>query len=258
MKGYYFYCVRYSNGSPLTAFGIDGKSKTEICSLGDIEAIISPVDLLKYGSKEIAKNAKEDLKWIIKHAQMHERVIEEAMKESAVVPMKFGVVFKNKKNLEDTLHKNSDKFKKILKSLDGKEEWSVKIYVNEKKLKDEIKNRNKTLKKELKNAKKLPKGADYFKELEVEEKVNRILLKEIEKYSKSFFKALKSLAESARENKILSKEFVGKDDSMILNSAYLVKKDNIKRFKKKLKELESSNESFIFECTGPWPPYNFV
>jgi len=152
----------------------------------------------------------------------------------------------------------SDKFKKILKSLDGKEEWSVKIYVNEKKLKDEIKNRNKTLKKELKNAKKLPKGADYFKELEVEEKVNRILLKEIEKYSKSFFKALKSLAESARENKILSKEFVGKDDSMILNSAYLVKKDNIKRFKKKLKELESSNESFIFECTGPWPPYNFV
>jgi hypothetical protein len=47
---------------------------------------------------------------------------------------------------------------------------------------------------------------------------------------------------------------------MILNGAYLVAEEQLATFRAELKNLseEYSDFGFIYEMTGPWPPYNFV
>ncbi len=57
----------------------------------------------------------------------------------AVIPMKFGTIFKTKENLEATLKKYYSKFKQSLENLKGKQEWSVKAYLNRKAFEKEVK-----------------------------------------------------------------------------------------------------------------------
>lgn len=272
MQGLYLYCIRNKkNNEKLKVAGIDG-GKVFAIPYKDIEAVVSNIDVQKFNTKEIARKAKEDLKWIIAQSEIHERVTEQAMglklKKSeilnlkseirAVIPMKFGTIFKDKKNLEQILQKNSKKFKNVLRKLNGKEEWGVKVYVDEKRLSDELKNKDRAVKAKIKGAKRLPQGADYFQELEVEDLIGKRIQQEVDKQGKFFFKSFKLAAYDARENKILAKEFAGKNNPMVLNSAYLIHKKSVKDFQKKVDELKSRNPAFIFECTGPWPPYNFV
>lgn len=78
--------------------------------------------------KKFKKKAQEDIAWIKEKAQNHEKVIEEAMGMGSVIPMQFGVIFKTKENLEETLSKHFDQFKQSLEKLTGKQEWGLKVF----------------------------------------------------------------------------------------------------------------------------------
>ncbi len=46
---------------------------------------------------------------------------------------------------------------------------------------------------------------------------------------------------------------------MILNSVFLIYKDKVSDFMDILNALKElfENKGIFFDCTGPWPPYNF-
>jgi hypothetical protein len=268
MKGLYLYCIRphsVAKSHKLKAGlrGIDNKSKVTGIPYKDIEAIVSAVDLKEYNSKELAQHAKEDIGWIIKNAKRHENVVEAAMgikskdrKFNTIIPMKFGMIFEKPQNLEDILKKEYQKFKKLLARLTGKQEWSVKVYAKELALREKLKSSEKKVQKQIKRAKALPRGADYFGELEVKKELSNVMQKKIDELNRKFFKSLSAL-ESCR-NKNLAEEFAGHKEPMILNSAYFISEDDVDGFINEAQELQKANPEFIFEYTGPWPPYNFV
>jgi hypothetical protein len=272
MKGLYVYCIRMNSGTSLRVRGIEGKSKAASISYKDIEAVVSAVDLKEYGSKELARRAQEDLKWIIKYAQKHEHVIEAVMglkkkndkskairyKLDAVIPMKFGMIFKNQQNIEDMLQKEYKKFKKLLTYFTGKQEWNVTVYAKEAALKEKLKSSDKNVRLQITHAKNLPRGADYFGEIEVNKTLNTLLGKNIESLTARFFRLLSVSAAKSRNNKVLTKEFAGRQDSMVLNSAYLIYESKVRDFAREVKKLQTLYPEFAFEYTGPWPPYNFV
>jgi hypothetical protein len=260
MKGIYIYCIRWR-----------GKGGHFNIAYKDIEAVVREVDLEKFSSEEIAKRAKEDIGWITDQAKAHEKIIERAMKRKqsaygstalrlygSVIPMKFGTIFKDKASLENTLKNNYRKFKNLLKKLEGREEWSVKIYIKEDKLKESLKKGNKKIRAQDNRRKSSATGIDYFEELEVEKMVDEALEKEAEKLASKIFNELSKISFTARKNNILPKEFVGKEEPMILNCAYLVEKKNLKSFDKKVQAIRRLYPECIVECTGPWPAYNFV
>ncbi len=47
---------------------------------------------------------------------------------------------------------------------------------------------------------------------------------------------------------------------MIFNGAFLVKKEKVDAFHGEIQTLQTEYEKlgFIFESSGPWPPFNFV
>jgi len=264
-KGLYLYCVRGKASSQFTAKGIDGKEKVFVLPYQDVEAVVSNVCLEEFDSEEIKHKAQEDLNWIKNKAQIHEAVIEKAMRYDgkilAVIPMSFGTIFKSREKIKQILDEDYSKFQTILKNLQGKQEWSVKVYlVNRKVLEEEIKNSNEVVKSKEKEIASMPKGMAYFFEKQIKEIIASELNKEIENYMHDFFLILKRYAEIGLKGKILEKEFTGKLESMILNAIYLIQEKNIQDFKQEIKRLnrEMEPKGFKFEYSGPWPPYNFV
>jgi len=239
-----------------------GGGKAFFIPYKDIEAVVSEVSLEEFGSREIQRRAAEDSEWIKVKALMHEKVIETAMNNSAglIIPMKFGTIFKDRENLNGSLKKDYLMFKGFLKSLKGKEERSVKIYCKSELFENEIKKKSSIIQRKLEEIKSLPAGRQYFLEEEINEMAKKEARNSINNYSALFFGKLKWSAEELKENKILGKELTQRNEPMIFNGTFLVKKEKVDGFQKEIQKLQAEYEKigFTFESSGPWPPYNFV
>jgi len=266
VKGLYLYgicpSVKIKNLSDKdTSKGIGGGKVFRIL-YQDIEAIIGEISLKEFGSEEIQRKAAEDLEWIKDKALTHERVIEIAMNNSdgLIIPMKFGMIFKDRESLISSLKKNYLKFKGLFKNLQGKEERSVKTYCKFELFENEIKKKSPIIQGKLEEIKSLSVGRQYFLKEEINEMVKREARNSVNNYIPLFLEKLKELVEELKENKILGKELTQRNDSMVFNGAFLVKKERVDKFQKEIQKLQSEYKKigFTFESSGPWPPYNFV
>ena len=131
-------------------------------------------------------------------------------------------------------------FKQPLTRLEGKEEWTVKIYANLKRMRDYISKNNTRLEEE-----KL-----------IQDKLNRKLNESKQKT----FGWMKKQAEEARLDETLPKESNQKKKTMVLNSTYLVSKEDREDFARVVRFLEKEYKSMglSFESTGPKVPNNFL
>jgi len=259
----YLYCIRKKTNFEFSCQGMDGNKVWTLPYQG-LEAVISEVCLEKFDSKEIQKKAQEDLKWIKEKAQLHEKVVEQAMKKAdkivSIIPMKFGTIFRTKKRLAQALKKYYSKFKQCLENLAGKQEWSVKTYLNRRAFEKEIKKDNPMVQEKEKEIALMPEGMAYFMQKQIDEIVSKEADKALENYTQSFFEKLKKYADAGTKGKILEKELTEKFLPMILNAIFLVAEEKLKDFIKEINRLnkEFKDKGFIFEYSGPWPPYHFV
>jgi len=245
----YLYCIKNREEKKTKIKGIDSKSMVFSIPCQNIQAMVSKVDFKKFGSKEIAQKAKEDLKWIITYSQKHEDIIEKIGVES-VIPMRFGTIFKSQKGVLDLLEKDFQNFRDILDKLQNKQEWGLKVYIKEDLFKKELKAKNKNL--------RLPKKANYFQELEKKEELEEIFYQESEAQARKILESLSKIAVGFQRNNNLAKELTGKSEPMILNAAFLLEKNKLELFTKKIKQLKKVHPTLIIDYTGPWPPYNFI
>ena len=206
-KGFYLYCIRARSDSGLSAEGIGGGEIFAI-PYQDLEAVVSEVSLKEFGSEEIQKKAQEDLGWIKEKALIHQNVVQEAMELrdlpyplqvdplknkglKAVIPMKFGTIFKTTENLEATLKKYYSKFKQSLENLKGKQEWSVKAYLNRKTFENEVKKVSKVVQEKEREIAQLPEGVAYFAQKQIDEATSKEADRALQNYTENFFETLK-------------------------------------------------------------------
>ncbi|MBU2635120.1 GvpL/GvpF family gas vesicle protein [Patescibacteria group bacterium] len=266
-KGFYLYCIREKTNSKFSTAGIDGGEISAIF-YQDLEAVVSLVSLAEFSSEEIQKKAQEDLAWIKEKAQVHEKVVEEAMGKNplknkglkAVIPMKFGTIFKTKENLEESLKKHYNQFRESLKRLKGKQEWSVKTYLNRKVFEKEVKKVSSVVQEKEKEIAQFPEGAAYFMQKQVDEAASKEADKALQDYAEKFFETLKQYTKTGTKGKILEKELTGKSLPMVLNAIFLVSEKKLEDFIKEIDKLnrEYKPKGFNFEYSGPWPSYNFI
>lgn len=266
-KGLYVYAIKEKGdvSLPLSLRGIDQKGQVFTYHYREIEAVVSQVSIQEYTSEEIQKKSKEDINWIKEKALLHENVIEEAMKDSdktlSIIPMTFGIIFKNKRNLQSMLEKRYLYFKKNLKELKGKREWSIKVYLEDrKKIEQIVKEKDKEVKAKEEEIKTLPEGMAFFMEEELKETIAKGIKREINNNSDILFKELTEYAFSIKEGKLLDKELTGKNEPMVINILLLIKDKDKDLFRGKVAEISQiwSERGFYLECNGPFPVYNFL
>ena len=76
----------------------------------------------------------------------------------------------------------------------------------------------------------------------------------------AYYDEFRNLSESTCFSNLLPKEYTGREDTMILNAAFLVNKTKVTDFKSTADNLrkKDGNSCFIIEVTGPWPPFSFI
>jgi hypothetical protein len=176
-----------------------------------------------------------------------------------VLPFKFGTVFENEANVEKLLKVNNIEFKAVLASLDGKEEWGLKIYCNSEYFKDALCRGNERIAEIDKEILAAGKGKAFFLKKKKDEIIKDVINEKISEYTKDCFERLKVTAVDTKINNILPKEVTEKQEDMVLNTAFLINKERLKGFVNVLAYLKTKylNKGLILDCTGPWPPYNF-
>jgi hypothetical protein len=222
-------------------------------------AVANRVSADEFSEENLKKNLA-NLEWIQTKASIHEQVIEAVMRNACVIPFKFGTLFNTEENLKTMLKKHIGGFKDTLKYLEDKEEWGVKIYCQTERLKKNLIQDDKellNLDKEINSAS--PGKAFIFKKKK-EELVNTIVNKKLNEYGQDSFERLKQHSIQSRINKLLPQEVTERKDDMILNSVFLIDKNKVANFVNTVEgiKIRYADQGLFFDCTGPWPPYNFT
>jgi len=244
----YLYCVvkcgeeRSFNGVPAIG-GCDDEIHSVV--FDDLACVVSDSPDMKYDSTRANMMA-------------HETVIEQVMKESTVLPIRFGTVTRKDSGspVEDIRHKLLEsRFKEFLSlhgEMDNRVELGLKVlWRDEKAIYEEIVIENRELRKLRDSMKGLSPQATHFDRLRLGEMVKKALDQKRDKEAKMLLTRLRPIADRVRENRIIM-------DRMVLNAALLVSKDRERECDEVVKRLdEEAGERMVFKYTGPDPPFNF-
>jgi len=267
MDGLYLYCIREKTegASGLSAGGIDGKKEAFTIVHRELEAVVSRVSMSKFASEEIRKRALEDLNWIKEKALAHESVIQAAMRGSDgptdVIPMRFGIIFKDKTGLKETLERDYAKMRRLLNGIRGKQEWGIKVYLADSEaFVLMVKKENEEINMKEKEMASMPEGMAYFIEEELRQTVRDETDKKLDTVLDNLFQKLGEGAAESVKTAIVDREITGKTESMVLNAAFLVQAGKVDSFKNVLEDIDKDvkTKGLRLECSGPWPPFNFT
>ncbi|MGB7532221.1 MAG: GvpL/GvpF family gas vesicle protein [Halobacteriota archaeon] len=237
-KGKYVYGIL--NNSEERNFGEIGIDKEEVYCINfkDISAVVGDSALKTY------EVTREKL-------LAHEQVIREVMKAHTVIPMTFGTVAKDEKDVENMLERMYVEFKQVLERIENKLQIDVKAIWNKDVAYRSILREDEEIRKLSEKVSKKPADKTYNERVELGKKVMSVLGKKKEGYIKEITEALRTHIEDSQQNKL-------KDDKMIMNTSFLVAKAKEKEIYKKLDELdEKYGEDMQVIAVGPLPPYSF-
>jgi hypothetical protein len=252
----YLYCL--ANQEPELTETEDSAGNLYLIRHRGLYAVAGKVKETQFGENGLKENMA-DLEWIKANTATHERIIERVMSNADVIPFKFATLFNTDQSLKAMLEGYGQEFDAILQRLGNKQEWGVKIYCDIEKVKAfSIANEPEILEIENKMSSS-PPGKTFFLEKKKAELLAKAVNDRINEYCQESFDLLKDLSFEAHINKLLPKQLTEREDDMVLNSAFLVGKDEVGDFINIVDMLKAHYETkgFLIGCTGPWPPYNF-
>ncbi|HEU5316181.1 MAG TPA: GvpL/GvpF family gas vesicle protein [Chloroflexota bacterium] len=183
------------------------------------------------------------------HEHVNELVIEQGF---TPVPMSFGTVFSSEDSVKEFLTDTYDALFDVLKKMQGKLEYGLKVNWNREEVLAEIEKEN----EELRQLKAEIAGnrltSTYFARMQLGRLIEQALAEKSQAYIRDIYDNLRDAAIASRSNKPIG-------DKMIMNAAFLVERDKTAIFDHKLEEIAKKYEGkLIFRQNGPWAPYNFV
>ncbi|MBI5188385.1 MAG: GvpL/GvpF family gas vesicle protein [Nitrospirae bacterium] len=237
----YIYCiVATGNEEKFGPFGIGGRGdELYTITYQDTGALVSNTPILNY------KVNRENL-------LCHERAIEEVMKYHTVLPVRFGTVAEDEKQVKRILEKEYIRFRQLLDEMGGKKELGLKVVFKEEAIyKDILTNYNEIrIRKEM--IANEPPEKTYHQRMEIGKMVEVALEKEKKKYRENILHTLMPLCKDVRINNTYG-------ERMIVNAAFLVNKHREAEFDIRVNELSDKYVDLVkFKYVGTLPPFNFV
>jgi len=181
----------------------------------------------------------------------HEQVIREVMKAHTVIPMTFGTVAKDEKDVEDMLERMYAEFKQVLKRIEDKLQIDVKAIWDKDIIYTGILGEDEEIRRLSEKVSKNPADKTYEERVELGKKVMSVLGKRKKEHINEITDALSPYIEDSQQNKLT-------EDKMIMNTSFLLNKAKEQEIYRKLDVLdEQYGEDVQIIAVGPLPPYNF-
>ncbi len=252
----YVYCISDSNQPHDSMAGIPDLKALRI---GNFNVYVKYVSDSEFSEENLKKNLN-DIQWLDTNARDHLRVIGQIMENESVIPFKFGTIFLSEERLNKFISDYSSSLSENFQRIEGREEWSVRIYCDRKMMSqqiDRLSEEASSLEKQIQSS--LPGKAFLLRRKKtelIENETDRL----INQFGQEYYNKFKELSNLTSLNNILPEELTGRTEKMILNAAFLVPKRNVESFMGKADSLlkKDDNLGFSIETTGPWPPFSFI
>lgn len=242
----------------LTSF--DGKGTVETLSINDNLAIICRLDSKEYSENIIENKIENDMEWLQEKAFHHHEIIEQLYKKYTIIPLKFCTIYQNETSLKESIQEVQLKLSETFKYIYNKDEWALKIYGDDAKIKEDIDQNNEIIASKRKEISNLPRGKRFFEEKKIESILEEELEKEKQLVGEKLQQQLRNIAVDYSIKKNWSKDVTGLKEDMIWNSVYLIPKNKIEDFKNIISNQKQTiqGNGWRLEVTGPWPAYHFA
>ncbi|MBO0729289.1 MAG: GvpL/GvpF family gas vesicle protein [Acidimicrobiaceae bacterium] len=246
--GLYVYGFTSAVPSPTWAVsGVNGARVSAIAESG-VAAIVSDVAATPQ-AWGIDENGEPDLTLLAPRMHEHERVLEAALAEFTVVPMRFGIVYPCQEALRDVLRVHAPELHAAIGQLAGKVEWGL------------------TVTRERRTTSGRPTGDGTHVAgrayLNYRESERAAAAQEAER-NRGAAAAIHQAADAVASASILHppKRATGAAEAgaeSLLRASYLVGDTDRARFEQTIVEAldAGSDLGLKGELTGPWPAYNF-
>ncbi|MDD5599437.1 MAG: GvpL/GvpF family gas vesicle protein, partial [Victivallaceae bacterium] len=173
---------------------------------------------------------------------------------------KFATVFFNEQNLLAFLRKYREKLTEKLNDIEGKEEWGVKIRCDEDGFRHHIvENDPQVVALDGEIASSSP-GKAYLLKRKRQQLIEDVTGNNMNLYRELFMETFRAASCEVQANPLPPENPNNHEaDRLILNLAVLIEQTGLQEFSGNLEKLEGEFQSkgFRFDCSGPWPPYNF-
>lgn len=240
-EGKYIYCIiddgKVQTFGPL-GIGGGGNELYTVC-FNDLAAVVSNSPIIKYSV------SRENM-------IAHEKAIEEVMKKHTVLPVRFCTIAEDEAKVKRILEKEYDKFKNLLKGIQGKRELGLKVVLKEDVIYKDILEKYKDIKVLKEKIATLPSEKTYSQRAKIGEMVEAALQKEKEIYGEEILNTLSPLALEVKTNNTYG-------ERMIINAAFLVERHKEAEFDQRVQELDATyGDKMKFKYVGTLPPFNFI
>lgn len=247
------YCVLSAADAPALPDirGIARGSVVECVIDGDLAVLVSEVPLADYDDERL-RDHLNDIDWVERTARAHEDVLDQALAVCTIVPLRLCTLFRDRDAVRRLLRDERASLGAGLRTLAGRAEWGLKLFVNSRRLQESL------AAAAADDAES--DGLSYINRKQRERETRAAADEAISEYAATAHERLAAVAEAARVNPTQRPEAHGHAGEMVLNGAYLVKRDREPQLMRVVEELRSEWEGagLDLEVTGPWPGYNFV
>lgn len=211
-----------------------------------LAAVVSLLPVEGFGAADWERNAT-NVVWLERVARQHHAVLQHVAATTAVVPLRLPSLYGNLKSLADTLRSAAEPLERDLRRIEGKVEWSVKVYRSAEAQSPAVSAPSSS-------------GRDYLlarsRDLSARSSAQEQLRARVREIHETLGQICAEYLRNQPQDAVLS----GRREQMLLNGAYLVGKADQARFLELVREIadDSSTKGLSVEVSGPWPAYNFT
>jgi hypothetical protein len=182
----------------------------------------------------------------------HTAVLERTIPDTTVLPLRFATVAPDEATLATCIEANREAFHAALHDIDGQVELGVKAIWRRGLIFTDIVERDSGLRQLRDRLRSRPPSETYYERIELGRRVEAALSECRGAEANAILDELLPLSQRNAELRL-------NDDDMVLNRAFLVRRDMEPRFDAAMQALANRFENRMeFGYIGPVPPFNFV
>jgi|SRR5215211_1800971 len=212
----------------------------------DLGAIVGFLPAEGFGVADWERNAA-NVGWLEPVARRHDEILQYAASTGDVVPLRLPSLYRNLESLGDTVRAAGDRLERALRRIEGKLEWSVKVY--------------RGIKEEDPPASEgAVSGRDYLLSRSRDLSAKAAAREQLADRAQEIHEALGHASAEYVRNQPQDAALSGRSEPMLLNGAYLVRRADQHRFLQLADEIADDARAMglLVEVGGPWPTYNFT
>ncbi|MGW3497650.1 GvpL/GvpF family gas vesicle protein [Streptomyces sp. NPDC001020] len=191
----------------------------------------------------------EDLDWLAATARAHQNVIDALTDVTTPLPLRLATVFRDDSGVRTMIEEREDDFRRALDRLEGRVEWGVKVYVDD---------RGTDAVESDRPAGKATSGRDYLRQRSTRTMAHEEMWEKAEEFARRLHESLSSHAEESRLHAPQKSALSRAPGRNVLNAAYLVTRSRSEEFVELVDRTGDDTPGIRVELTGPWAAYSFT